>query len=68
MILPSKQAVDATATADPAAIRISALEAENSELRAQLEWFNRQIFGRKSEKQILLNADQQCLFAAQTPA
>ena len=68
MISPSEQAVDAIGTADPAAIRISALEAENSALRSQLEWFKRQIFGRKSEKQILLNADQQSLFAAQAPA
>ena len=68
MISQSEQAVNAIGTADPAAIRIAALEAENSELRAQLQWFKRQIFGRKSEKQILLNADQQSLFVAETQA
>lgn len=68
MISQSEQAVNATGTADPVAIRIAALETENSELRAQLEWFKRQIFGRKSEKQILLNADQQSLFVAEAQA
>ncbi len=67
MISSAEQAVSATDAADPAVIRIAALEAENSQLRAQLAWFKRQIFGRKSEKQILLNADQQSLFAAQDP-
>ena len=68
MISLSEQAVNATDTADPVAIRIAALEAQNRALRAQLEWFKRQIFGRKSEKQILLNADQQSLFAAEAQA
>ena len=63
----SEQAVSATDAADPAVIRIAALEAENSKLRAQLAWFKRQIFGRKSEKQILLNVDQHSLFAAEDP-
>ena len=61
----SEQAVSATDAAAPAVIRIAALEAENSKLRAQLAWFKRQIFGRKSEKQIVLNADQQSLFGAE---
>jgi transposase len=68
MISPSVQAVDAPSTTNPAAIRIAALEAENSELRAQLAWFKRQIFGRKSEKQILPNADQQNLFETEAQA
>jgi len=62
----SEQALSAMDAADSAVIRIAALEAENSQLRAQLAWFKRQIFGRKSEKQILLNADQQSLFGADT--
>lgn len=68
MISQSEQAVNAIGTADPTAIRIAALEAENSELKAQLAWFKRQIFGRKSEKQIPLNADQHSLFGAQAQA
>lgn len=68
MISVSEQALSSHPTADSAAIRIAALEAENGELKAQVAWFKRQIFGRKSEKQILLNADQQSLFAAQAPA
>lgn len=63
MISQSKQAVNATDTANPAAIRLASLEAENKALKTQLEWFKRQIFGRKSEKQILLNPDQKNLFA-----
>ncbi|MGD8843673.1 MAG: transposase, partial [Gammaproteobacteria bacterium] len=68
MISQSEQAVDTLGAADPATTRIAALEAENDKLKAQLAWFKRQIFGRKSEKQILLNADQQSLFAAEAPA
>jgi len=48
---------------------------ENAQLKAQLEsaqqqldWFKRQIFGRKSEKQIDDNPYQNTLFQGQTPA
>lgn len=63
MISQSEQAVNGVGAADPAAIRLATLEAENKALKTQLEWFKRQIFGRKSEKQILLNPDQKSLFA-----
>lgn len=35
-------------------------------LKQQLAWFKRQLFGRKSEKQIIDNPDQASLFAADT--
>jgi hypothetical protein len=38
--------------------RISALEAENQSLKQQLDWFKRQLFGRKSEKRLIDNPDQ----------
>jgi len=62
MTSPLNQASGATVPADSAAIRIAALEDENRRLKSQLEWFKRQIFGRKSEQQILVNPDQKILF------
>lgn len=52
MISSAEQTISAIADTDSAAARIATLEAENSQLRAQPAWFKRQIFGRKSEKQI----------------
>jgi transposase len=46
-----------------AAVRMAELEAENHRLKMQLDWFKRQLFGRKSEKQLLLNPDQASLFS-----
>jgi transposase len=43
--------------ADPAAV-IQALQAEVATLKEQLDWFKRQLFGRKSEKRIIENPDQ----------
>ncbi len=37
---------------------IRALQAEVSSLKQQLDWFKRQLFGRKSEKRIIENPDQ----------
>jgi transposase len=48
--------------------------AENAQLKQQVAWFNRQVFGRKSEKLILDHSEQGVLFipaekeAEQTPA
>ena len=33
-------------------VEIVALLAENAKLKRQLEWFQRQLFGRKSEKRL----------------
>ena len=37
---------------------VAALKAENDALRRQLDWFQRQLFGRKSEKRLIENPDQ----------
>ncbi len=42
--------------ADPAAV-IQALQAEVATLKQQLDWFQRQLFGRKSEKRIIEHPD-----------
>jgi transposase len=62
MTLPQNQALGTRNSADAAAIRIAALEDENSRLKSQLDWFKRQLFGRKSEQQILQNSEQKSLF------
>ena len=62
MTLPQNQALGTRNSADAAAIRIAALEDENGRLKAQLDWFKRQLFGRKSEQQILQNSEQKSLF------
>lgn len=41
--------------------KISALEAENRELKRQLAWFRRQLFGTKSERRILTDNPHQPL-------
>lgn len=38
--------------------RIAELEAKNAYLQQQLDWFKRQLFGRKSEKQLIDNPHQ----------
>lgn len=43
--------------------RIRELEGLVSQLRDQLSWFKRQLFGRKSEKRLVEQADQPSLFA-----
>ena len=43
--------------------RIAALEARNAELTRQLEWFKRQLFGRKSEKRLPVDGAEQPLLA-----
>ncbi|MCP4985610.1 MAG: hypothetical protein GY928_05925 [Colwellia sp.] len=51
--------------------KIQALEARNAVLEQQLDWFKRQLSGRKSEKQLLDEASPQgSLFAAnkETPS
>ena len=62
MTLPQNQAPRTLASTATAAIRIAALEDENRRLRSQLDWFKRQLFGRKSEQQILQNSEQKSLF------
>ncbi len=49
--------------------QISALTAENAQLKSQLAWLKRHVFGRKSEKQIIDNPDQGSLFSpSESPA
>jgi transposase len=45
--------------------RVTELEQHNAELKAQLEWFKRQMFGAKSEKRHDPSPDQIALFNAQ---
>ena len=47
----------ASTEADAAAV-IQALQAEVASLKEQLDWFKRQLFGRKSEKRIIEHPDQ----------
>ena len=47
----------ASGVSDPDAV-IRALKAEIAALKQQLDWFKRQLFGRKSEKRIIENPDQ----------
>lgn len=35
--------------------RLGALETENAQLKSQLEWFKRQLFGQRSEKHLLID-------------
>ena len=57
------QVVDCTAEskgsreADPAAV-IQSLQQEITALKQQLDWFKRQLFGRKSEKRLIEHPDQ----------
>ncbi len=44
--------------------RVAELEQRNAELKAQLEWFKRQMFGAKSEKRHDPSPDQIALFNA----
>nr|WP_197911771.1 transposase [Kineobactrum salinum] len=67
MISPFNTVSPPLADAHAAAVRMAALEAENQRLKQQLDWFKRQLFGRKSEKQLLLNPDQASLFARENP-
>ena len=53
-----KTALDITQYRD----QISALTEENAQLKSQLAWLKRHVFGRKSEKQIIENPDQGSLF------
>lgn len=43
--------------------KLSASQAQVEQLQHQLDWFKRQLFGRKSEKQLIDNPDQGALFA-----
>ena len=52
----------ASGQSDPEAV-IRALKEEVANLKQQLEWFKRQIFGRKSEKRLIDNPDQPDLLA-----
>jgi len=49
-------------------VQIAQLSEQVSQLTHQLDWFKRQIFGRKSEKHILDNPHQQSLFQQDQPA
>lgn len=61
--MPCMQLSDCTAKntfspgGDPTAV-IQALRAEIASLKQQLDWFKRQLFGRKSEKRILEHPNQ----------
>ena len=63
MTSPLNPALPTPPAAQVAALRVAELEAENLRLKSQIEWFKRQLFGRKSEKQRVLNPDQGSLFA-----
>src|SRR5690606_11717697 len=67
MKAPSHSASPTLADDPSAAVRMAALEAENLRLKQQLDWFKRQLFGRKSEKQLLLNPGQASLFSREGP-
>jgi len=68
--MPCMQVADCTAKtsavggSDPAAVirtlqtALEASQAEIAALRAQLDWFKRQLFGRKSEKRLIEHPDQ----------
>jgi hypothetical protein len=58
------QALEDPHTIEDAKSRIGALNVENAQLREQLEWFKRQLFGPKSEKRPPLSLEQIMLFAA----
>ena len=47
-----------TSTTVDLATQVAALQAENAALKQQLDWFKRQLFGRKSEKRLIDNPDQ----------
>jgi transposase len=58
-----------TITNDSQQDKIQALEERNAVLEQQLDWFKRQLFGRKSEKQLLEESSAQgSLFAADKKA
>lgn len=57
MTSPLNPALPTPPAAQVAALRVAELEAENLRLKSQIEWFKRQLFGRKSEKQRVLNPD-----------
>jgi hypothetical protein len=38
--------------------RLRAQQDDNAELKRQLDWFKRQLFGRKSEKRLIESAEQ----------
>jgi len=48
--------------------KLADLTQHNAELKAQLEWFKRQMFGAKSEKRLDASPDQIALFNAQAAA
>lgn len=54
----SRPAKSSRVVDDDIAARFAALKAENDALRRQLDWFQRQLFGRKSEKRLIENPDQ----------
>ena len=47
---------------------IAALSDEVVVLKQQLDWFKRQLFGRKSEQQLIENPHQKPLFEGQSPS
>ena len=51
-------AKNAFSAGDDPAVVIQALQAEIAALKQQLDWFKRQLFGRKSEKRIIEHPDQ----------
>jgi transposase len=47
-----------TSSIEDLATQVTALQVENASLKQQLDWFKRQLFGRKSEKRLIDNPDQ----------
>ena len=58
MQVASRPAKSSREIDDDVAARFAALKAENDALRRQLDWFHRQLFGRKSEKRLIENPNQ----------
>lgn len=48
--------------------QMSGMTQQFDEIKQQLEWFKRQVFDRKSEKQIVEQSEQGHLFQRQPPA
>ena len=58
MQVASRRAQSSDVVDEDVAAQLVELKAENAALKQQLDWFKRQLFGRKSEKRLIENPDQ----------
>ncbi len=58
MQVASRRAQSSRVIDKDVAAQFAALKAENAALKQQLDWFKRQLFGRRSEKRLIENPDQ----------